>query len=427
MNINLVPNPSEPTLGDLSAWRSQYAPKLLGENPSILSALEDVRRVAASCCSVTILGESGTGKELVARAIHEASPRAEAPMVSINCGAISDALIESELFGHMRGAFTGADRSRPGLFEAAHRGTLFLDEVAELSAEAQTKLLRVLQEGEIRPVGSTETKPVDVRIIAASHVDLEQAVSEGRFREDLFYRLSVIPIELPPLREREGDLEILVTRFIEKYNGLYAAEIHGVDGSFLARLAEYPWPGNVRELENLVNRLVVMKREGTLSGNDLPKKFKAVDPTFASPARRTNGPDPGLGQPIELQSAVRDFERDLIDRALAWAGGNKSKAARVLSVSRTTLVAKIQKIVEMEEKKAATESATGARNACEPTRDGEAPSERSPMTEVYGDASAAFTKRNARSFGTMRPSPSDIFEEIQHTRWDRVASLSPAG
>lgn len=427
MNINLVPSPSEPPLGDLSAWRSQYAPKLLGETPSIVSALEDVRRVAASCCSVTILGESGTGKELVARAIHESSPRAEAPMVSINCGAISDALIESELFGHMRGAFTGADRNRPGLFEAAHRGTLFLDEVAELSAEAQTKLLRVLQEGEIRPVGSMETKRVDVRIIAASHVDLEQAVSEGRFREDLFYRLSVIPIELPPLREREGDLELLVTQFIEKYNDLYAAEIDGVDGSFLARLAEYPWPGNVRELENLVNRLVVMKREGTLSDNDLPNKFKAVDPTFASPARRAKGPDPGLGQPIELQSAVRDFERDLIDRAVAWAGGNKSKAARVLRVSRTTLVAKIQKFVEMEEKKAAAESAIGSQSESEFTWNGKAPIEQSPMTATLRDDSAPFTKRNARSFGTVRPSPSEIFEEIQNTYGDRVASLSSAG
>lgn len=427
MNINLVPNPSEPTLGDLSAWRSQYAPKLLGENPSILSALEDVRRVAASCCSVTILGESGTGKELVARAIHEASPRAEAPMVSINCGAISDALIESELFGHMRGAFTGADRSRPGLFEAAHRGTLFLDEVAELSAEAQTKLLRVLQEGEIRPVGSMETKVVDVRIIAASHVDLEQAVSEGRFREDLFYRLSVIPIELPPLREREGDLEILVTRFIEKYNELYAAEIHGVDGSFLARLAEYPWPGNVRELENLVNRLVVMKREGTLSGKDLPKKFQAVDPTFASPARRTNGPDPGLGQPIELQSAVRDFERELIDRALAWAGGNKSKAARVLRVSRTTLVAKIQKFVEMEEEKAAAESAIGSQSHTELTENGGAPIERRPLDSVHGDDESPAAARNVHSIGAVRPSPSEILDDSHHPHWDKVAILSPAG
>ena len=427
MSMNLVPTPSEPTPNDLPAWRSQYAPRLLGEDPSIVSALEDVRQVAASCCSVTILGESGTGKELVARAIHDASPRAAAPMISINCGAISDALIESELFGHTRGAFTGADRSRPGLFEAAHRGTLFLDEVAELSADAQTKLLRVIQEGEIRPVGSMETKRVDVRIIAASHVDLEQAVAEGRFREDLFYRLSVIPIELPPLREREGDLELLITRFIEKFNDLYASEIQGVDGSFLAQLADYPWPGNIRELENLVNRLVVMKREGTLSGDDLPKKFKAVDSTFDSPTHRTQGPDPGLGQPIELQSAVRNFERDLIDRALAWAGGNKSKAARLLSMRRTTLVAKIQKFIDMEDHSAASESALGSQNESERTWNGGAPIDRSPLDGVHSDDAVLSTTRNARSIGTVRPSPSEILEEIRHAHWGGVASLSPAG
>jgi len=320
-------------------WRADNAPQILGSHPTIQRMLEMVRRVAESDSSVLISGESGTGKELVARAIHMASKRRLCPLVTLNCAAIPENLIESELFGHVRGSFTGATMARQGHFVAAHTGTILLDEIGELPMNMQSKLLRVLQEREVVPVGQQKSIQIDTRIIAATNVDLEQAISDGRFREDLYYRLNVIPIEIPPLRTRRSDIPDLVTFFVDRYNKRRSSSVRGVDAETLDRFRTYDWPGNVRELENTIERMVVLKGEGTLDQSDLPDRLRG--PAEASlPSADFEMPAEGL----DFRDAVDDFERRMIVEALSRAQGNKSRAARLLNMRRTTFIEKLKRL-----------------------------------------------------------------------------------
>ncbi|MDO8462193.1 MAG: sigma-54 dependent transcriptional regulator [Deltaproteobacteria bacterium] len=318
--------------------RSKYRlENILGVSREIQEVLQLITKVAASDSTVLILGESGTGKELVARAIHYNSPRAEKPLIPVNCGAIPEELLESELFGHMRGSFTGAIANKPGRFESADKGTIFLDEIGDMSPKLQVKILRVLQERRFEPVGSTKSREVDVRILAATNKNLEEAVRKGQFREDLFYRLNVIPIQIPPLRERKSDIPIFVKHFTALFNKESSKSINGFSDEAMHRLMQYNWPGNVRELENLVERVVILKGTGTIQVEDLPPHLLGEQATdFFS---GVNIPDKG----ISFKTLVSDFESELIMKALQKTGGNKNKAAALLKLNRTTLVEKIKK------------------------------------------------------------------------------------
>jgi DNA-binding NtrC family response regulator len=306
-----------------------------GRMNSVFQLMEKICRVDGT---VLITGESGTGKELVARAIHFASPRRDGPFVVVNCGAIPRDLIESEFFGHVKGAFTDARSEKTGKFELAHKGTIFLDEVGELSQEAQVKLLRALGEREIVKVGGTETIPVDVRVIAATNKNLEDEIKRGAFREDLYFRLAVLSLELPPLRERTEDLPLLAEHFVRKYAGEVGKEVKGITGAALARLAAYPWPGNVRELENVIYEAMVMSEGGRVDAASLPSRLRppASELDAAGPARRP---------PQALKETVQDVagraERELILDALRQTGGNRTRAAKILGVSRKTLFNKM--------------------------------------------------------------------------------------
>lgn len=296
-----------------------------------------IERVADSDSTVLVLGESGTGKELVARTIHYNSPRSDKPLIPINCGAIPESLLESELFGHEKGAFTGAYSARIGRFEMANGGTIFLDEIGDMSPALQVKILRVLQERQFERVGGTKTVKVDVRVITATNQDLEKAVAEKKFREDLYYRINVIPITMPPLRERIGDIQLLVNHFLEIFSKKKGKKIEGITDEAMSFLINYQWPGNVRELENLMERLVILKREGVINVSDLPEKFvpsgdKAVLNSIKIPE-----------QGINLEALVNDFENKLILQALEKSGGVKSRAAQLLQINRTTLVEKMKK------------------------------------------------------------------------------------
>ncbi len=294
-----------------------------------------IGRVAPSGANVLVLGESGTGKEIVARLLHAQSLRAAGPFVAVNCGAIPSELLESELFGHERGAFTGATTVRAGLFQVAAGGTIFLDEIGELSSAMQVKLLRVLQDNEIRPVGSDRTLHVDVRVIAATNRDLAAAVAEGRFREDLYYRLNVVPIEIPPLRERRSDVPLLVEHALERVQSKSTVGAITISEEALALLWEYDWPGNVRELENLVERLVVLADDPVIEPQDLPVAVR----TFFSRKRLAKISLPDAG--IDLTRAVTEYETRLIEEALRRARGSKVGAARLLGIGRTTLITKL--------------------------------------------------------------------------------------
>ncbi|MFZ5875296.1 MAG: sigma-54-dependent transcriptional regulator [Nitrospirota bacterium] len=310
--------------------------RFLGHSEAMSRVFSLIERVAETDSTVLILGESGTGKELVARTIHFNGPRAEKPLVPVNCGAIPDALLESELFGHERGAFTGAHATRVGRFESADGGTIFLDEIGDMSQTLQVKLLRVLQERCFERVGGTKTIQVDVRVVAATNRDLEQAVREGRFREDLYYRLNVIPIVIPPLRERSDDIPLLFDHFLETCNARKRKAVTGIAPEAMRRLVNYPWPGNVRELENLVERLVILKGQGTIIMEDLPEKVVRGDsPTMPMVVFPPDG--------VDLNRLVDAFEEDLIQRALKAAGGVKNRAAQLLRLNRTTLVEKMKK------------------------------------------------------------------------------------
>jgi DNA-binding NtrC family response regulator len=296
---------------------------LIGRTAAMLAVYKQIALAADSTAPVLITGESGTGKELVARAIHQHGRRAGRPFVPVNCGAIADTLLESELFGHVRGAFTGAVSDARGLFEQANSGTILLDEIGETSAALQVKLLRVLQDGEVRPVGSTRVVRVDVRVVAATNADLEREVSEGRFRQDLFYRLSVLVIKMPALRERREDIPLLVERFLQNAWTRAGRRVEISPGA-LQRLVEYRWPGNVRELENTIERLVLASRDSVVQESDLP---------FA-PSRG--------GEPLEARlfadlPSLDEVERRYLAHVLEAVGGNRTRAAEVLGIDRRTL------------------------------------------------------------------------------------------
>ncbi len=308
-----------------------------GSHPVMEKILQVAQKVAATDSTVMIQGESGTGKELIARYIHAYSRRANQPFIAVNCGAIPADLLESEMFGHERGAFTGAVGARMGMFQLASGGTIFLDEIGEMSSTLQVKLLRVLQEREIRPVGSDRSVKVDVRVVAATNRDLAVEVEKGRFREDLYYRLQVIPILLPPLRERRSDIPILVQHFLDKYNAKHEMRRVTIADDAMVHLWEYDWPGNVRELENLVERLVVLSEDGFVQVDHLPPNIRS----FISEKKI---PRPSLTEEgIDLNKAVEEFEYRLIDEALRRTKGNKQAAARLLGLKRTTLVAKLRR------------------------------------------------------------------------------------
>ena len=304
----------------------------IGVSDATKEVLSLVRKVADTDSTVLITGESGTGKELIARGLHYLSPRSERMLVPINCSAIPAELLESELFGHVKGAFTGAHATRAGKFETAHNGTIFLDEIAEMSAPLQAKLLRVLQEKSVTPVGGNRAIQVNVRVITATNKDLDEEVSEGRFRSDLYFRLNVIPIRIPPLRDRRDDIPILVEHFVRKYNVEKSRALEGVRPESLEILRRYTWPGNVRELENLVERIVVLKGSGWLEPSDIPEKIRRAE-RFLENALPVLG-DTGL----DMKSATEDFENALIRQALHLSGGNKNRAATLLGLKRTTFV-----------------------------------------------------------------------------------------
>jgi two-component system response regulator AtoC len=282
--------------------------------------------------TVLILGDSGTGKELIARGIHYSSERADHPLVPVNCGGIPENLLESELFGHKRGAFTGADRNKKGLFQEAEGGTIFLDEIGELPLSLQVKLLRVLQENEVRPVGDSKSTKTDVRVVAATAKDLEEEVGKGTFRQDLYYRLNVMAIKLPPLNERTEDIPLLCNRFIAQFNQSLEKEVCGLAPEVMSRMLEYAWPGNVRELENSIERAMVVADDSML----LPEHFPAeiID--------NNGSASPGLFDGFSLKDAQKSLEKKLITRALEETAGNRTRAARLLEISHPSLLTKIK-------------------------------------------------------------------------------------
>lgn len=311
---------------------------LIGKSKGLNRVCSLIEKVAGTDSTILILGESGTGKELVARTIHYNSPRRNKPLIPINCGAIPENLLESELFGHEKGAFTGASSMRVGRFELGDEGTIFLDEIGEMSPTLQVKLLRVLQHREFERVGGTKTIKVDVRIITATNTDLEKGMRTGKFREDLYYRLNVIPIVIPPLRERIEDILLLLEHFLEHFNRSKKKNIKGFSPESMKLLLSYRWPGNIRELENLIERMVILKGEGIITPDDLPDKFLSfnLEEGITSPITI---PDSG----INLKDVVEEFENNLIVQAMQKAQGIKNRAAQLLSLNRTTLVEKLKK------------------------------------------------------------------------------------
>jgi transcriptional regulator with GAF, ATPase, and Fis domain len=321
--------------------RSSKQPvQIVGDSTPTRKLHDLIRTVADSDSTILILGESGTGKELVAQALHHQSDRADAQIIPVNCGAIPEDLLESELFGHVKGAFTGATTTRVGRFQLADGGTIFLDEIGDMSPKLQVKLLRVLQEQTFEPVGATQTVQVNVRIIAATNRDLEQDVAEGRFREDLYYRLNVIPIHILPLRERKDDIPVLTHHFVEQFNRTKARKIKGFTSAAMGVLCAYGWPGNVRELVNLVERMAILHSEGEIDVEHLPEKFHGLTPQTP---QMTSGTIEIPEEGIDFNKLVDQFETQLIDKALEKAGGVKNQAATLLGIKRTTLVEKMKK------------------------------------------------------------------------------------
>jgi transcriptional regulator with GAF, ATPase, and Fis domain len=311
---------------------------VIGKSRAMVNMFKLIERVADSDSTVLINGETGTGKGLVAKAIHQKSYRRERPFVSINCGAIPENLLESELFGHVKGAFTGATNAKMGKFELANGGTIFLDEIGDMSPDLQVKVLKVLEEREFEPVGGCKTIKVDVRIVAATHRDLEEEVQKGNFREDLFYRLYVIPIQLPALRERQIDIPLLVAYFLNKLNEEKGTRVDGISETAMRIFMGHNWPGNVRELANLMERLTVLKAEGEITADDLPDKLRGSEasiPIMGAPDLTNDG--------ICLTTAVNEFEKNLIYQSLERTDWVKNKAAKLLQVKRTTLVEKIKR------------------------------------------------------------------------------------
>ncbi|GJL77446.1 MAG: sigma-54-dependent Fis family transcriptional regulator [Nitrospinaceae bacterium] len=315
---------------------------IVGRSPEFLDALHLTGEVAKQNTTVLILGESGTGKELLAKAIHYNSPRASRPMVAINCSAFPDTLIESELFGYEKGAFTGADKSKPGKVQLANGGTLFMDEVSEMSIPAQAKVLRLIQEREFQPLGGVHTLKTDIRIIAATNKDLERLVKEGKFREDLYYRLYVYPITVPPLRERREDLPLLVDWFLKRMNREMGRQIKKLEPQAMDVLANYPWPGNVRELQNVIERLMILCKQDVVRVADLPRylREKREEDIGISGLH----PPDSLPNRFSLEQYVKGCENRIIVSALRKSGFNKSKAAGTLGLTRSTFRYKLSKV-----------------------------------------------------------------------------------
>ena len=307
---------------------------IIGASPAMEKLKQTIRTVASTQSTVFIYGESGTGKELVARAVHTCSPRATEPFVSINCGAFPETLLESELFGYVKGAFTGANQNKRGLFEVADSGTIFLDEIGEMTLTMQVKLLRVLQERCVRPVGGTDEIAIDVRVIAATNRDLEKQVAENTFREDLYYRLNVIPITVPPLRDRREDVPLLVNHFLRKYAPAAGKSIARVSTSAVSSLANYDWPGNVRQLENTIERAVALE-----TGEELHVELPAERPRARAAAAGAGGdgltvsPGSVLPEGMDMEKYVAEIERSLLKSALAQSNGVQARAADVLKIS----------------------------------------------------------------------------------------------
>jgi two-component system, NtrC family, response regulator AtoC len=324
-------------------------PPLVGQSPSMRQIYEIVAKVADSPSTVLLTGESGTGKELIARELHRRSSRRDKPLIKVNCAAIPKDLVESELFGYEKGAFTGAVGSKPGRFELADGGTLFLDEIGEIPVEMQVKLLRALQESEFERVGGIKTLQVDVRLIAATNRDLEELIRDGRFREDLYYRLNVVPISLPPLRERREDIPLLVSHFIAKYDQRLGKKVERVDDEAMQMLLGYGWPGNIRELENLMERSVLFADGPVILGASLPDAMRDRTPGPAVPIAAV-GPLGAIAAPsgASMKEIVRqaqaELEKELIRRALEETGGNVTRAAKRLQISRKSLQVKMKEL-----------------------------------------------------------------------------------
>ncbi|MFO0728278.1 MAG: sigma-54 dependent transcriptional regulator [Myxococcota bacterium] len=356
--------------GSISAWRERFAPEIVGEDELLLEQLRVVESASDTDCTILVHGESGTGKELIASAIHRASPRSDGPFVALNCAALPENLVEAELFGHTKGAFTGAMNAREGKILAAHGGTLFLDEIGDLPMIAQAKLLRVLQERTVSPVGADKPLPVDVRIVAASHRDLHEMVERGTFRADLLYRLSVIEVDLPALRDRSSDILSLARHFIQTINLRTGRRVEGLDSSAEQALLGHTWPGNIRELMNTIERAVILKKVGQLSAKDLSLRARgkkveiapvaavavapvAVMPVAVAPAAveregaqvvDLNGLSEQDVARLNLKHALEEVERRYIGIALEKSGGNRTEAAALLGLNRTTLVEKMRKL-----------------------------------------------------------------------------------
>jgi transcriptional regulator with PAS, ATPase and Fis domain len=343
---------------DLATWRTEFAPEIVGESPIILEALDTLQRVAHTSCNVLITGETGTGKELFARALHRASPRRGRAFIPVNCAAIPETLLETELFGHIKGAFTGATNARTGRFISAHEGTIFLDEIGDLPLAAQAKLLRVLEERVVSPVGSDHDVPGDVRVVAATHRNLEEMVAQGTFRADLYFRLAVVPVQLPSLRERPEDIERIAEVCIARQRERTGRAVEGLDTSARAALRAYAWPGNVRELGHMIERAILLARRPILSASDL--QLPGMTQKFARgsqvglvvpPATKEEAPlsvpaatpVPSIETTLDLRTALESLERQMIERALHKAGGNRTEAAALLGLNRTTLVEKLRK------------------------------------------------------------------------------------
>ena len=311
---------------------------LIGKSTAMTRVYDLVHRVSDTDSSVLLTGESGTGKELVARALHGESPRAERPFIALNCAAVPANLLESELFGHVRGAFTDAKTSRRGLFERADGGTVLLDEIGEMPLEMQPKLLRVLQERKLRPVGGSREIPFDARILAATNRDLESEVEEGRFREDLYYRLNVVEIHVPPLRTRGGDILLLAQHFVTRLAGRMDKAVEGLSSEAAQKLLDYDWPGNVRELENAMERAVALTRFTRITVEDLPERVRSYESTRITP----------IDVDAEQVLTIQELERRYIERVLKAVDGNKTRAARLLGLDRRTLYRKLERYREQE-------------------------------------------------------------------------------
>jgi two-component system response regulator PilR (NtrC family) len=307
---------------------------IIGNSSAMVQVFEMVETVAPTGSTVLVTGESGTGKELIARAIHVRSSRSERPFVAVNCGALSETLLDSELFGHVRGSFTGADSNRKGLIEVADKGTIFLDEIGEMSPMLQVKVLRVLQERKFRRVGGTDEVEADIRIIAATNRDLAKMVAEGTFREDLYYRINVIPVRLPALRERAEDIPLLAEHFVSKFAPQMKKNVTGISGAALARLTSYGWPGNVRELENAMERAVALERTPSILPESLPESVQSAAPSTGPVATGQAAPSNALPDAgFDLEQHVQHLEREYIAEALRRSGGVKVKAAELLGMS----------------------------------------------------------------------------------------------